>query len=483
MELRLSEVLSALSHALDITEGQPRGHAERTCLIGMRLGAELGLEQAELSSLFYALLLKDAGCSSNSAKVASLYANADGSVKRDRKITDHLRPGESLRHLMRNVAPGQSPLAKARHIRELVANGSEGARALTALRCERGADVARKVGMGEATAEAIAALDEHWDGRGYPVGVAGEEIPLLGRILCLAQTAEVFWQLGGADGACAVARGRRGAWFDPALADALCRFAHDDEFWLSLEQPDVAVWEPVDRVETVDETRLDRVAEAFATVVDAKSPYTAAHSEGVARIAAALAALLELDDRGRRDLYRAGLLHDIGKLGISNRILDKRGPLDEEEWREVRRHPLTSIQILRRVRPLENVARLSGLHHERLDGSGYHMGLDGGELDLPARVLAVADVAEALSAERPYRESLAPDEVLTIMSREVGSKLDPDVFEALVSLVEDGVQRVEGWVGLVRVNGNFSSPVASVARSGGALRETRTPDGARPAPM
>jgi HD-GYP domain-containing protein (c-di-GMP phosphodiesterase class II) len=435
MELRLSEVLSALSHALDITEGQPRGHAERTCLIGMRLGTQIGLDEEQLSSLFYALLLKDAGCSSNSAKVASLYGNADAAVKRDRKTTDHLRPAHSLRHLLRNAAPGGSPLAKARHIRALVAHGSDDARELTALRCERGADVARKVGMDEATADAIAALDEHWDGRGYPAGVAGEEIPLLGRILCLAQTAEVFWQLGGARAVFQVARGRRGSWFDPALVDALRACEDDADFWGSLEQPRVAVWEPGDRVETVDQERLDRVAEAFATVVDAKSPYTGRHSEGVARIAVGLAYLLGLDERTRRDLYRAGLLHDIGKLGVSNRILDKRGGLNDDEWREVRRHPLTSLQILRRVGALRNVARISGLHHERLDGSGYYLGFDGTQLDLPARVLAVADVAEALSAHRPYRDALDPDEVLAIMSREAGTTLDAEAFEALVALM------------------------------------------------
>jgi HD-GYP domain-containing protein (c-di-GMP phosphodiesterase class II) len=433
MELRLSEVLSALSHALDITEGQPRGHAERTCLIGMRLGEQIGLDEEQRSSLFYALLLKDAGCSSNSAKVAALYGNSDAAVKRDRKVTDHLRPAQSLRHLLRNTAPGGSPLTKARHIRALAAEGSEGARELTALRCERGADVARKVGMDEATAEAIAALDEHWDGRGYPAGVAGDAIPLLGRVLCLAQTAEVFWQLGGPTAALDVARARSGGWFDPALVDALCGI--EDDFWFSLEQPRVSDCEPADRVETVDQERLDRVAEAFAAVVDAKSPYTGRHSEGVARIAVGLAYLLGLDDRTRRDLYRAGLLHDIGKLGVSNRILDKRGPLDEDEWREVRRHPLTSLQILRRVGVLRNVARLSGLHHERLDGSGYYLGFDGTQLDLPARVLAVADVAEALSAHRPYRNALEPDEVLAIMAREAGSTLDAEAFEALVELM------------------------------------------------
>jgi HD-GYP domain-containing protein (c-di-GMP phosphodiesterase class II) len=437
MELRLSEVLAALSHALDITEGQPRGHAERTCLIGMRLSEQIGLREEDRSSLFYALLLKDAGCSSNSAKVASLYANADAVVKRERKTTDHVRPAQALRHLLRNTAPGASPLAKARQIRALIAEGSEGARSLTALRCERGAEVARKVGLDEPAAEAIGALDEHWDGRGYPAGLERDAIPLLGRMLCIAQTAEVYWQLGGAQAACDVVRKRRGTWFDPALADALCSFEGDERFWAGLEAPDVAAWEPAERVATAGPERLDRVAEAFAAVVDAKSPFTAAHSAGVAEIAVGLAELLDLDEPTQRDLYRAGLLHDIGKLGVSSRILDKPGPLDAEEWKAVRRHPHTSLQILRRVGPLRAVAQMSALHHERLDGSGYFVGFDGTQIDLPARVLAVADVADALGAERPYRAALEPDEVLAIMSQEAGTKLDAEAFDALVTLLSD----------------------------------------------
>ena len=401
----------------------------------MRHRHQIGLDEGQLSSLFYALLLKDAGCSSNSAKIASLYGNADAAVKRDRKTTDHLRPAQSLRHLLRNTAPGGSPLSKARHIKALISEGSDGARELTALRCERGADVARKVGMDEATAEAIAALDEHWDGRGYPRGLRGEEIPPLGRILCLAQTAEVFWQLGGAGAVCHVARARRGGWFDPALVDALCAFEDDGEFWASLDQPRVAVCEPDDRAETVDQARLDRVAEAFADGGRREVAVHRAALGGRGRHRGRARDPLGLDERTRRDLYRAGLLHDIGKLGVSNRILDKRGALDADEWREVRRHPLTSLQILRRVGALRDVARISGLHHERLDGSGYYLGFDGTQLDLPARVLAVADVAEALSAHRPYRDALAPDEVLAIMSREAGTTLDAEAFEALATLM------------------------------------------------
>ena len=435
MDVRLSEILAALSHALDITEGQPRGHAERTCLIAMRIAEHLELDDATCSSLFHAALLKDAGCSSNAAKVAALYGADDAGVKRDRKTTDHRRPAESLRHLVRSTVPGGSPLAKARHLRLLVSHGATGSRALTELRCERGANVARSVGLDEVSATAIRHLDEHWDGRGYPEGLHGEAISLCGRILCLAQTAEVFWQDGGAAAACAVARARSGTWFDPALAEALCAVEHDDVFWASLRTPAVSALEPPDLALHADDDRLDRVSEAFAGIVDAKSPYTGRHSAGVAAIAVLLADQLGLDPAEQRALRRAGLLHDIGKLGVSNRILDKPGKLDEAEWAAMRRHPEWTLEILQRIPAFRGLAEVAAAHHERLDGTGYFRGLTAAQLDRPSRILAVADVAEALSAERPYREALAPDTVLGIMRRDAGPVLDATAFAALEAVL------------------------------------------------
>jgi putative nucleotidyltransferase with HDIG domain len=431
MELRLSEVLSGLSHALDITEGQPRGHAERSCLIGMRLGEAVGLDDAERSSVFYALLLKDAGCSSNAAKVSSLFGADDAMVKSSRRLTDTSSSSQAVLHILSTAAPGGSPLAKVRHIGAVLRFGRDGARALVELRCERGAAVVRAIGLDEVAARAILDVDEHWDGGGYPAGISGEEISVAGRVLCLAQTAEVFWQQGGATAACEIARQRRGTWFDPVLVDALVALEHDADFWRSLETPAVGALEPLDRVLVADEQRLDQVAQAFATVVDAKSPYTARHSAGVAEIAAALASLLELDPDACATVRRAALLHDVGKLGVSNRILDKADRLTEREWAVMRFHPRWSMEILTRVRAFHELARIAAAHHERLDGSGYFAGLTGKQLDAPSRILAVADVAEALSADRPYRPALGPDEVLDIMRGDAGRTLDPDAFAAL----------------------------------------------------
>ena len=153
----------------------------------------------------------------------------------------------------------------------------------------------------------------------------------------------------------------------------------------------------------------------------------------MAEIADGIAATMGLDDATRRLLRRAALLHDLGKLGVSNRILDKPGPLTDGEWSAVRRHPRLSMVILRAVPALAPVGRLSATHHERLDGSGYPYGLTASELKLPDRVLQVADVTDALTAERPYRKALSPDEGLAIMRYDAGKRLDADAFAAVES--------------------------------------------------
>jgi putative nucleotidyltransferase with HDIG domain len=431
VSLGLSEVLSALSHALDITEGQARGHAERSCVIGMRLATAIGVDEATRASLFYALLLKDAGCSSNAAKVSALFGADDAMVKSSRRLTDTSSTSQAVLHVLRTAGAGGTVLDRARRVGLVLAAGREGARSLVELRCERGAAVARAIGLEEVVARAIMDVDEHWDGGGYPAGISGDDISLPGRVLCIAQTAEVFWRLGGSDAACDVARRRRGTWFDPALVDALLALHDDRGFWSSLEAPTVKQLEPADRVLVADGERLDRVARAFASVVDAKSPYTAHHSEGVAEIAVDVATALGLDTESRETLRRAALLHDIGKLGVSNRILDKPDRLNESEWSAVRRHPRLSMDILARVSAFKAVAEIAGAHHERLDGSGYHRGLVAEQLDRPSRILAVADVAEALSANRPYRSALGPDEVLGIMRGDADRALDHDALAAL----------------------------------------------------
>ena len=429
-DIALSGVIGALSYALDITEGQPEGHALRSCAIGMRIAQELDLPGPDRSDLFYALLLKDAGCSANAERMAALFAADDIAAKRTSKRVDWSSPWRSLAWSLRTVAPGASIGRRVAALQGIRDEG-EVTRKLMEARCDRGAEIARMLYLSESTASAIRSLDEHWDGRGQPDGLAGEDIPLLARILCLAQTAEIFHAAGGVGAARRVARRRRGRWFDPALVDAFMAVCRDRAFWASLESPDVSHWEPADLVLRADDARIDRIAEAFARVIDAKSPFTASHSVRVAEIAVGIGGVLGFDAVVLRDLRRAGLLHDIGKLAISNLILDKPGKLTDDEFATIKEHPAYSLRILERAPIFASIADLAANHHERIDGTGYPRQLDGAVLDMPVRALAVADVYEALTADRPYRGPLPVEKALDIVSWEVPGRLDRDAFAAL----------------------------------------------------
>jgi HD-GYP domain-containing protein (c-di-GMP phosphodiesterase class II) len=430
----LSAVIGGLSYALDLTEGEPAGHANRTCKIGMRLAQELELGSAARSHLFYALLLKDAGCSANSARMAALFGADDHVAKRTSKRVNWSRKLPAFMWSLRTVAPGGSVRARADRLLAIKHEG-EVTRALMQARCDRGAEIAYMLGLEPDTAEAIRALDEHWDGGGQPYGLRGIEIPLLARILCLAQTVEIFHAQGGVAAAWDVARRRSGSWFDRGLVEALRPICEDRDFWASLPEDDLSAWEPMDRLLSADEERLDLIAGAFAGVVDAKSPWTYRHSDRASVIVIGLATSLGSDAAPLSDLRRAAQLHDIGKLAISNRILDKPGRLSKAQFAAIREHPLVSERILARVPCFRHLAPLAGAHHERLDGHGYPRGLARSELTLPMRMLAVADVYEALTSDRPYRRARRSDEALAIMRSEVPEQLDAEAFAGLERLV------------------------------------------------
>ncbi len=338
----------------------------------------------------------------------------------------------------RTVSPEGSLLAKAGRMIEFAVRGQRASRDLIRIRCERGAEITRLMGFPEETAQAIRDLDEHWDGNGHPDGLRGEEIPLLARICGLAQTAEVFHTDRGPAAAEEVARLRSGRWFDPALVEALLAETREDGLWEDLSRKDpwreISRLEPDDRALKATPERVDLVARAFAEIIDAKSPYTYRHSEGVAKVAVAMAESAGLGPEGTRDLMRASLLHDIGKLGISNRILDKPDGLTNEEFEEIKRYPKITYDILSRVGPFRPIAETAANHHEKLDGSGYHRGIGAEDLDFPSRILAVADIYEALSAERPYHEALPQEKVLDILREESSIKLDPECVDILEEL-------------------------------------------------
>jgi putative nucleotidyltransferase with HDIG domain len=309
-------------------------------------------------------------------------------------------------------------------------------------RCERGATIAQKLGLSAETAEAIQAQDEHWDGSGYPQRLKGQGVPLLSRIMAAAQHLDVF----APERTPSTTKGmneRRGRWFNPVLVDVateLDRAGKLGEDGLATDGTEIArqlvlALQP-NNTDGVGPEEIDRICEAFAGVVDAKSPFTYHHSMGVADVATSIAMALHLAPDRVQLVRRAALLHDLGKLAVPNTILDKAGHLTPDEWVVVVQHPRLTREILSRIASFVEIAEVAGAHHEKLDGTGYPDQLTADQLSLEARIVAVADVYQAMIERRPYREGMSHSEAMKIMYRLAGPKLDPHCVAAL-ALVRD----------------------------------------------
>ena len=437
----LSELIGALSHALDITEGQPRGHCVRSCWIGMHIGRDLGLDDGALRDLYYTLLLKDLGCSSNAARICELYMTDDLSFKRDFKVVGDNLP-QMLRFVFSHTGLKAGLSDRLRGVMNIMRNGTQIADELIQTRCTRGATIARQLRFSDAVSAGVGSLDEHWDGTGRPQHLVGAAIPLEARIALLSQVVDVFHTAENADAALREVRHRSGSWFDPALVAAFEHVAKDPAFWQTLASDDVErrvfAMEPASGRVALDDDYLDDIAAAFGQVVDSKSPFTSGHSARVADYVDALALDLGMAPARRRWLRRGALLHDVGKLGVSNAVLDKPAKLDADEWLSVQQHARHTEAILSRIGAFDELARIASAHHERLDGKGYPRGLMAEQISLETRIITTADIFDAISADRPYRGAVPVDETLAIMAESVGTALDPTCFEALQRVVARG---------------------------------------------
>ena len=435
----LAELVAAFSHALDLTEGQPAGHCIRACWIGSHVGRAIGLGPAALDDLYYTLLLKDLGCSSNAARICELYEADDRAFKQGYK-TVGTSLAATLHFVVSNTARQASFGNRARAVGNILARGSDIAQQLIVSRCTRGADIARQLRFSDAVADGIYHLDEHWDGSGRPGRLRGEAIPLGSQIALLAQVADVFHHHAGRAAAIDEVGRRAGSWFDPRLVAAFAAVATDPGFWAGVESPwleaQLVALAPADHARAVDDDYLDDIAAAFGAVIDAKSPFTAGHSGRVGELAGRIGGAMGLAAPRQRWLARAALLHDIGKLGVSNLILDKPGPLDEREWADMRAHAANTHAILERIGAFADIAPIAAAHHERLDGTGYPLSLADRDIARETRIITVCDIYDALTSDRPYRAALPLDQALTIMRDGIGRSIDGDCFETLRQMVE-----------------------------------------------
>lgn len=444
----MPEIISALSFALDLTEGAVPGHALRSCVLGMRVGQSLGLPQDQLRDLYYALLLKDVGCSSNAARMCQI-VGGDRAIKAGVKLEDWTQPSKpslsTLKLLWNTVLPDGNFAERIARIAKIGRTQHANNAEMIGLRCDRGANIIRKIGLGEATAFAVFSLDEHWNGSGYPERLTGRKINLLSRIAAVAQHLDVFATETSTENAISVLIERSGKWFDPELVKIAVSLHKQQALWVnclaSVDEGKLRA--AVLRLEPGESRQLgadqiDLVCEAFSDVVDAKSPFTSRHSRGVADAAFAIAMTLGYAEERTQMIHRAGLLHDLGKLRVPNSILDKPGKLTDEEFTVVKEHPGLSRQILARIPAFNELAEIAGNHHEKLDGTGYPNKLSANVLSPEARLIAVADVYAALSEERPYRESLDLSQIDAIMTKDIPHKLDPECYEALMFAMSNG---------------------------------------------
>jgi HD-GYP domain-containing protein (c-di-GMP phosphodiesterase class II) len=433
----VAALIGAFTYALDLTEGQPAGHALRCCYIAARMADLLDLPPEQRSDVHYAALLKDLGCSSNAARLQALYGADDRAFKQDYKV---IAPGlpSTLRFIMRNTARGRAIHRRVQAIANILKNGDGIAQDLILTRCTQGADIAADLGFGPGVCDGIYHLDEHWDGSGRPAGLAGPAIPLAARIALLAQVADVFMQHAGPEAARVEVWRRSGTWLDPQLVATFLHLSDQPGFAAAIASPDLearvaAMAPPQHRV--VDEAFLDSVTSAFGKVIDAKSPFTAGHSGRVADFSLQMGERFGMLPARVRQLRRAAALHDIGKLGVSSAVLEKPGKLDDAEWDVMRGHASQTLEILSRIAPFTDLAGIAAAHHERLDGTGYPLRLDDRVIGRETRIITVCDFYDALTADRPYRAAMPQDQALAIIEGEVGKAVDGDCFAALKAMV------------------------------------------------
>jgi HD-GYP domain-containing protein (c-di-GMP phosphodiesterase class II) len=440
--VRLAELVASLSLGIDLGFGQPMEHVLRQCLIALRIGEQLGVDEAERATIYYTALLVNVGCHSDAHEQARWFG--DDIALKATKFGPHepFSLGDVI-DMVRRIGAGSSPLHRLRTGLEFAISGHRDVSDMIARHAGIARDLGAQLGLPDAVLDALAGSYERWDGRGWPGDRAGAEIPLASRVVQLAEFAEVAHRVGGIDAAVAVATRRRATQFDPVVVDTL----RLDAAKIFGGIDDAGSWDAVIDAEpsltiALTEPECDEALRAIGRFVDLKSPFTVGHSLAVADLSAAAGRGLGLPDDQVRTLYRAGLVHDFGRLGVSNSIWDKRGPLGAGEWERVRQHPYFTERMLQQSSTLAPLARVAVQHRERLDGSGYPLGLAGGAISPLARVLGAADAYQAMREPRPYREPRPAGDAAAELRAEVRSgRLESDAVEAVLAAAGHRVVR------------------------------------------
>ena len=432
-ELRLADLLASLSLVADLGFGLPPDEAMRSCLIATTLARRLGLSETEISDIFYATLLEHVGCNGFSHEAAGAFGDelvANAAAAR----TNVADTRDGFLTFLPAVTRGRPLLARARVVFFTMTSGADFDRRFAAAACEVGRATARRLGLRDSIQRALDEVFEAWNGKGGPRGLRGDAIALASRFARLGATVARFDSIGGGPLAVRAVQQRAGGLLDPELCSAFVAQAEEIISAVSADDPPVAVLaaEP-DPPVSIQVARLAEVAAAFGDIADLKSPYMHGHSSGVARLARGAGASLGLDPDPLDRLHVAGLLHDLGRVAISDAIWESPSAPTTAEWEQIRLHPYHSERILARSAVLGPMAEIVGMHHERLDGSGYHRGSKSRDLSPSTRVLAVADAYQAMTQARAYRAALSPEQAADAVHADArAGKLDGDAVAAVL---------------------------------------------------
>jgi HD-GYP domain-containing protein (c-di-GMP phosphodiesterase class II) len=438
---RLAELVASLSLGVDLGFGQPMEHVLRQCLIALRLAERSGLDEQSRAAVYYTALLVNVGCHADAYEQAKWFGD-DIAVKSG-KYTRELGSVRGALATMRLVGAGNPPLYRFRVGLEFAVSGHREFDGMIAQHARLAQALAEQLGLPASTREAVGAAYEQWNGRGWPGALKAEAVPVAARIAQLAEFTEVAHRVRGVEAARALARSRSGSQFDPALAALLCKEA--DGIFAGLDA--VPAWQAVIAAEPalaveLSPAELDGALTAIANFVDLKSPFTLGHSVAVAELAEAAGSRLGLPAGKAETLRRAGLVHGYGRLGVSNSIWDKTGPLSAGEWERVRMSPYLTERMLRQSAALAPLGEIAVQHRERLDGSGYPRGLSGDAISRLARVLGAADAYQAMREPRPYRPARSAPDASAEMRAEVrAGRLDGAAVDAVLDAAGHRVPR------------------------------------------
>jgi HD-GYP domain-containing protein (c-di-GMP phosphodiesterase class II) len=439
--VRLAELVAALSLGIDLGFGQPMQHVLRQCLIALRLAERLDMDVETRGTVYYTSLLVTVACHSDAHEQAKWFGD-DIALKGD-KYAYELGSMRAAAAGLRRIGAGNPPLHRFRVGLEFALYGHREVASMISEHAHRACLFADELGLPAPVSTALGAAYEQWDGKGWPGELSGDQVPIVARIAQLAEFVEVAHRVGGVDAAKALARRRAGGQFDPQLAALLA-----DEADAILDDLDaIGTWDAVIAAEPslavlLGESEFDAALLAVANFIDLKSPYTLGHAPAVAELAAEAGRQYGLSDADVTTLRRAGLVHGFGRLGVSNSIWDRSGPLSAGDWERVRMYPYVTERMLHQSPSLSPLGALAIQHRERLDGSGYPRGLSGTAITRSARVLGAAEAYQTKREPRPHREALSADEAARALHAEArAGRLEPAAVDAVLRAAGHRVPR------------------------------------------